>query len=468
MNHDIRVGNVGLGGSTSIGAGAGPFLFFGSQTPLDLETGRLVRGFNDLPAAARTQLASGILLVDIPAERALAQTWRLLQNLKDILSLQGSSLDSIVRMRIFLADMRDRAAVEQVILQFMPDERPATTIVCATNAGADDEIAVQVDAIALAAESRLRRESISVAALDRLAAPFPLASKAGQFVFTTPLPGVNPETGQPVNRLAELVPEDRELAPRPADARQEALMAQDLTIYSHLRRVLEAQGGSLESIIHHNTWLRIPMRQFGTLARVRSNLFSRRRVVAAATSFPMAGVRREEALFEWEVQALLPPRSPSDFRKEVHLEPHGLTRYNAPAVKAGPFLFTAGEVPIDTTIPRLLDSFADLPPPVRLFPYGRVHKVPPIMAQTWYIYHLLSSYLQAYRTSLAKVVHQTVYIVNPAAYPAVERIATLFYGAKLPPTTLVPILGASPYPNAEIEIEVIATTPPDYQAAARS
>ena len=454
--HEITAGHLGLGESTSLGTKAGPFLFFGSQTPLDLETGSLTRGFSDLPSEVRRRLVSGLLLVDIPAERALAQTWRVLQNLKELLSQEGSSLEDVVHLRVFLQEMTDRAAVEAVILDFMPEERPATTLVGATNVGADEEIAVQMDAIALAGDSGLRRENIGVPGLDELSFPFPVASRAGQFVFTTPLPGVDPETGQLVNRLAELGPEEKEVAPRPRDAREEALMAQDLTIFGHIRRILETQGASLDSIFHHNTWLRIPMKEFGALAKVRRNLFSQRQMVASATSFPMSGIRRGDALFEWEVQALIPPKGPNDLRKEARLLPHGLTGYNAPAQKVGPFVFTAGEVAIDTSVPRLVDSFAYLPKEVRLMSYGRVHPVTSIMAQAWYIYRLTKSYMEAHEVSMASVVHQTVYMTNAADYPAVERIATLFYGAKLPPTTLVPILGVSPYVQAQLEIEVIA------------
>ena len=54
------------------------------------------------------------------------------------------------------------------------------------------------------------------------------------------------------------------------------------------------------------------------------------------------------------------------------------------------------------------------------------------------------------------VVHQAVYMVHPAEVPARERMAALFCGAKLPPTTLVPVLGATPYREATLESEVVA------------
>jgi hypothetical protein len=46
--------------------------------------------------------------------------------------------------------------------------------------------------------------------------------------------------------------------------------------------------------------------------------------------------------------------------------------------------------------------------------------------------------------------------MNPAEYPIVERMATLFFGSKLPPTTIVPIQGVSPFREALLEIEITA------------
>ncbi len=41
----IKMKNLNLVSSTSVGMKAGQFLFLGSQTPMDLETGKLVKGF---------------------------------------------------------------------------------------------------------------------------------------------------------------------------------------------------------------------------------------------------------------------------------------------------------------------------------------------------------------------------------------------------------------------------------------
>jgi len=52
------------------------------------------------------------------------------------------------------------------------------------------------------------------------------------------------------------------------------------------------------------------------------------------------------------------------------------------------------------------------------------------------------------------VVHQSVYMVNPADYPVVESVANIFYGSKLPPTTVIPVLAASPFPSPRVPLEI--------------
>jgi len=458
IKEEIRVKNLSLGGSLAIGVKAGPFIFMGSQTPIDLETGMVVKSFRDIPGEARCQLATGMLVTDITEERILAQTWRIFQNVKDILVQAGSSLDNIVHQRIFLKDMRDKASVEKVILCFMPNERPATSVVGATSYGVNEDISVQVDIIALVGESGIKPENIRIPDLDQLASPYPLATKAGQYIFTTPLAGVDPETGRLVNCLAELSAEDRELAEHPYDAREEAIMAQHLTIFRHIRHILETQQTPLENIIHNNGWLRIPIREFGPLAKVRRKLFGQPGGGNACTSVPVSAIRRGDALFEYEAMALTPPKSVKEYRKEIMTGTHPLAGYHILAVKAGHLIFTLGEVAIDTAVPTHISDFSYLRDEGRFLPYGRIHEDKPIMAQAWYIYRLLQSHVEASRSSMENVVHQTVYMSNPSDYPALERIATLFYGVKLPPTSLVPVLGASPFEEATLEIEVVAIT----------
>ena len=453
---EIKAGNVGFLDSTSLGRQAGPFMFLGSQTPVDLETGKLVRGLRDVPDGIRREFATGIILTDVPDDRILGQTWCLYSNLQQILKQRGATLDHIVHQRIFLREMRDLPAVERVLLALMPNERPSTAVIGATSDGVDKDIQIQADFIVVDPRSGLRRENIRLPDLDALAAPYPLATRAGHYVFTTPLPGVDPRNGALVNRLSELSAEEREFCEPPYSPDQEAAVAQHMMIFRHIRAILASQGGTLQGQVRMNGWLRIPFQEFGPLAKVRRRMFSGPGMQVPATSFPMSGIRTKDALFEWQTIALLPAKRSDDPRKSIAMPQHPLAPYQVPALMAGPYLFTAGEVAIDTAVPCVVSSFADFRDDGRFIPYGRVHAVNPVMAQALFVYQKLKSYVEAYGLSMDRTLQQTVYMVNPADYPAVERIATLFFGAKLPPSTLVPIRGVSPFREALLEIEVTA------------
>ena len=104
---------------------AGQLLFLSGQTPLDPATGKLVDG--------------GI------AE----QTHRVMSNLRAVLTAAGASFDNVVRTTIFLADMNDFAAVNEVYGSYF--ENPAPARACVQVAELPMKARVEIDAIALLA-----------------------------------------------------------------------------------------------------------------------------------------------------------------------------------------------------------------------------------------------------------------------------------------------------------------------------
>lgn len=102
---------------------AGQLLFLSGQTPLDPATGKLVDG--------------GI------AE----QTHRVMSNLRAVLTAAGTSFDNVVRTTIFLADMNDFAAVNEVYGSYF--ENPAPARACVQVAELPMKARVEIDAIAL-------------------------------------------------------------------------------------------------------------------------------------------------------------------------------------------------------------------------------------------------------------------------------------------------------------------------------
>ena len=98
-------------------------LFASGQIPLVPSTGELLRG-------------------DIQE-----QTHQVLRNLAAVLEASGASLSTVVKTTVFLADMGEFAAMNEVYAEHFGDHRPARSTV---QAGAlPRNVSVEIDAIAL-------------------------------------------------------------------------------------------------------------------------------------------------------------------------------------------------------------------------------------------------------------------------------------------------------------------------------
>lgn len=76
-----------------------------------------------------------------------AQAERALANLGAVLEAAGSSFDDVVKCTIFLVDMADFAAVNEVYSRFMPTPPPARTTVAV--AALPKAALVEIDAVAV-------------------------------------------------------------------------------------------------------------------------------------------------------------------------------------------------------------------------------------------------------------------------------------------------------------------------------
>jgi 2-iminobutanoate/2-iminopropanoate deaminase len=103
---------------------AGQLLFVSGQIPLDPATGQIVAG-------------------DVAA-----QTRRVLDNVGAVLSAAGRSFHDVVRTTIFLADMNDFAAVNDVYGQYFSPPYPARATVQVVRLPKDAR--VEIDVIASA------------------------------------------------------------------------------------------------------------------------------------------------------------------------------------------------------------------------------------------------------------------------------------------------------------------------------
>lgn len=77
-----------------------------------------------------------------------AQTERVLKNIEAVLVASGSSLEQVVHCSVFLKDMNDFTAMNEVYARFFPRNPPARTTVGAARLPKDG--LVEINAVALA------------------------------------------------------------------------------------------------------------------------------------------------------------------------------------------------------------------------------------------------------------------------------------------------------------------------------
>ena len=100
----------------------GDLLFVSGQVPIDPSTGAIVEG--DIKAKAQQSL----------------------NNLKAILNAAGTNMGAVVKTTVFLADMNDFAAMNEVYAQFFQEPFPARSAVQVARLPKDAK--VEIEAIA--------------------------------------------------------------------------------------------------------------------------------------------------------------------------------------------------------------------------------------------------------------------------------------------------------------------------------
>jgi 2-iminobutanoate/2-iminopropanoate deaminase len=109
--------------SQAVIAPAGRLLFCSGQIPLDPRSGEMV-GAGDVRAQAE----------------------RVMENLGAVLAAAGASFGAVVKTTIFLADLRDFGAVNEIYGRYFPENPPARATVQA--AGLPKGALIEIEAIA--------------------------------------------------------------------------------------------------------------------------------------------------------------------------------------------------------------------------------------------------------------------------------------------------------------------------------
>ena len=130
-----------------LGVQIGPFLFTGDFVPGSKKLQRAIMSYDDVPALPAV-LRPASLMRRSYEETVRAQTWFLYENIRDVLKENGAKLDDVYKLRVYLVDMADAPAFEEVHKAFFGSHRPLVTLATASKLGRwQFRVAIEVNAL---------------------------------------------------------------------------------------------------------------------------------------------------------------------------------------------------------------------------------------------------------------------------------------------------------------------------------
>jgi reactive intermediate/imine deaminase len=109
--------------------------------------------YTDAVLAGDLLFVSGCIAVDaagrlVGGDDVVAQARQVLANLEAVLAAAGATLRDVVKVTVFLTDVRDRAAVNEVRKERFGATRPASTLVEVSRLAVDGA-RIEIEAVAL-------------------------------------------------------------------------------------------------------------------------------------------------------------------------------------------------------------------------------------------------------------------------------------------------------------------------------
>jgi enamine deaminase RidA (YjgF/YER057c/UK114 family) len=128
---------------------AGDLVLFSGVIPVDGATGRVVRGYADLPAELRALAGeTGEVSVDAKEGPALCQSYVVLDAIRRQVESLGGEMADVVKLVQYFRDLRDFPLYNRVRKLFYPGEPPASTVVQVSAMLPTDEVLIEVEATA--------------------------------------------------------------------------------------------------------------------------------------------------------------------------------------------------------------------------------------------------------------------------------------------------------------------------------
>lgn len=130
----------------------GNMLYLSGVIAVDPAARKVVTSYNDLPLEAQTQLqtlgyVTGQMSVDIFEAPAAAQSWFVLNRIKDIVEAEGGQMKDVFKLVQYFRDLRHYPAYNRVRGLFCP-EPVVSTVVEVSRMLPSDEVLIEVEATA--------------------------------------------------------------------------------------------------------------------------------------------------------------------------------------------------------------------------------------------------------------------------------------------------------------------------------
>jgi enamine deaminase RidA (YjgF/YER057c/UK114 family) len=95
------------------------------------------------PQAKSSRQLYALSSLPSPIPQLICSQRTVLQNIKEVLELSGSSLEQVVKYNVYLADMKDFAAMNEVYIEFLPKPMPSRSCLQALPPGEGTVIEIE-------------------------------------------------------------------------------------------------------------------------------------------------------------------------------------------------------------------------------------------------------------------------------------------------------------------------------------
>ena len=128
---------------------AGDLVFLSGIIAVDPAAGRIVRGYADIPDDAATLIGrSGEFSSDIKEGPILAQSWHVLDAIRQTIEAAGGQMSDVVKLVQYFRNLDHFPQYSRVRKLFFPGEPPASTVVEVSAMLPTPEILIEVEATA--------------------------------------------------------------------------------------------------------------------------------------------------------------------------------------------------------------------------------------------------------------------------------------------------------------------------------